>query len=181
MRPDKDLAGLLGLTDTGSLLAAGYLLIDTSKAPGSGLVGQTIQFRGVADRYSLNGATRVATLYSDATTATTAPAVTVRAVGTNGGKAAAFTYDLARSIVALAALVARRVVARGVVARGVRQARRHRGRSLGRRMRRRSGHARRVDGWNVGGGRSRRGSRGAPTSAARPGRRPRRRGGSPAR
>ena len=67
--------------------------------PGAGIVGSTIQFHGTADRYSLNGATSVATLYSNATTATTAPAVTLRSVGSSGGQAAAFTYDLARSVV----------------------------------------------------------------------------------
>ena len=41
----------------------------------------------------------VATLYSNATTATANPAVTLRSVGANGGQAAAFTYDLARSVV----------------------------------------------------------------------------------
>ena len=58
-----------------------------------------MQFHGAADRYTLNGATSLATLYSNGTTATTAPAVTMRDVGTNGGRAAAFTYDLARSVV----------------------------------------------------------------------------------
>ena len=58
-----------------------------------------MQFHGTADRYTLNGATSVATLYSNATTATANPAVTVRSVGASGGQAAAFTYDLARSIV----------------------------------------------------------------------------------
>ena len=58
-----------------------------------------MQFHGTADRYTLNGATAVATLYSTATTATANPAVTLRTVGTNGGQAAAFTYDLARSVV----------------------------------------------------------------------------------
>ena len=38
----------------------------------------TIQYHGTADRYTLNGATAVATLYSNATTATTNPAVTLR-------------------------------------------------------------------------------------------------------
>src|SRR5436190_5388089 len=38
-------------------------------------------------------------LYSNATTATTNLAVTVRSVGSSGGQAAAFTYDLARSVV----------------------------------------------------------------------------------
>jgi WD40 repeat protein len=99
MRPDKQLASLLGLTDTGTTLSNNYLLIDTSKAPGNGLVNQTIQFHGTADRYTLNGATSVATLYTNATTATSNPAVTLHSVGSNGGQAAAFTYDLARSII----------------------------------------------------------------------------------
>ena len=58
-----------------------------------------MQFHGTADRYTLDGATAVATLYSTATTATANPAVTVRSVGSDGGQAAAFTYDLARSVV----------------------------------------------------------------------------------
>ena len=99
MHPDKQLAGLLGLTDVATSLANGYLLVDTSQAPGAGIVNQTIQFHGTADNYTTSGATTVATLYSDATTATSNPAVTWRSVGTNGGHAAAFTYDLARSVV----------------------------------------------------------------------------------
>jgi hypothetical protein len=99
MRPDAQLASLLGITPASSTLANGYLLIDTSAAPGQGLVNQTIQFHGTADLYTLNGATAVATLYSNATTATTSPAVTLKSVGSSGGKAAAFTYDLARSVV----------------------------------------------------------------------------------
>ncbi|HEX7254734.1 MAG TPA: LamG-like jellyroll fold domain-containing protein [Gaiellaceae bacterium] len=99
-RPDKQLAGLLGLTDAGTTLANAYLQIDTSAGkPGAGLVSQTIQFHGTADRYTLNGATSLATLYSNATTATTSPAATLRSVGSNGGQAAAFAFDLARSIV----------------------------------------------------------------------------------
>ena len=99
MRPDKKLASLLGLTDAGDTLGDAYLLVNTAAAPGAGIVGQTMQFHGTADRYTLNGATAIATLYSTATTATTNPAVTLRSVGTSGGQAAAFTYDLARSVV----------------------------------------------------------------------------------
>ena len=80
-------------------VANGYLLVDTSKAPGNGIVNQTIQFHGTADRYTLNGASSVATLYTSANTSTSNPAVTLRSVGANGGQAAAFTYDLATSIV----------------------------------------------------------------------------------
>jgi hypothetical protein len=99
MRPDKGLAGLFGLTDASSTLSNAYLLVDTSSGPGTGIVGQSIQFHGTADRYTLSGATSLATLYSNATTATSNPAVTLRSVGSNGGQAAAFTFDLARSVV----------------------------------------------------------------------------------
>ena len=99
LRPDKQLASLLGLSDAASTLAEGYLLVDTASSPGAGIVGETIQYHSSADLYDLAGATAVATLYSDATTATTHPAVTLVSVGSNGGQAAAFTYDLARSVV----------------------------------------------------------------------------------
>ncbi len=94
MRPDPQLAGLLGITTASGSLSEGYLL-----APSQGIVNQTIQYHGTADHYTLNGATSLATLYSNATTATAHPAVTLRSVGSSGGQAAAFTYDLARSIV----------------------------------------------------------------------------------
>ena len=73
--------------------------MDSSTGPGTGIVNQTIQFHGIADRYTLNGAASIATLYLNPSLATSNPAVTMRSVGGNGGQAAAFTYDLARSIV----------------------------------------------------------------------------------
>ena len=99
IRPDPQLAGLLGLAPSGSPMSNEYLKVDTTSGPGAGIVGQTIQYHGAADRYTLSGAQAIATLYSDATSATANPAVTMRSVGTNGGHAAAFTYDLARSVV----------------------------------------------------------------------------------
>jgi hypothetical protein len=99
MRPDGQLASLLGLTSAGGTRANAYLQVDTTAAPGAGIAGATMQYHGTADRYTLNGATAVATQYSNSTTATTNPAVTLRAVGSSGGQAAAFTFDLARSVV----------------------------------------------------------------------------------
>lgn len=99
MRPDAALAPLLGLGTASGTLADAYLEVDTTQAPGRGIVGATMQFHHAADLWTLAGATAVATLFADASTATTSPAVTVRGVGTSGGHAAAFTYDLARSIV----------------------------------------------------------------------------------
>ena len=82
MSPDPKLAGLLGLTNaSGTPLSEGYLKVDTASAPGKGIVGETIQFHGAADRYALGEARAVATLYSDANTATQNPAVTMRDVG----------------------------------------------------------------------------------------------------
>ncbi|MBN2389862.1 MAG: DUF4082 domain-containing protein [Anaerolineae bacterium] len=99
MRPDAQLAGLLGLTSVGTTLSNTYLLVDTIAAPGEGIVGETMQYHGTADAYTLNGATALAMLYADATTPTSYPAATTRNVGANGGQAMAFTFDLARSIV----------------------------------------------------------------------------------
>lgn len=99
-RPSAELSSLLGITKVAGTQAEGYILINNFEgSPGAGLVGETIQYHGVADLYTLNDATSVAALYSNATTATPYPAVTTRNVGSNGGKAIAFTYDLARSIV----------------------------------------------------------------------------------
>ena len=99
MRPDKQLAGLLGITDASATLTNGYLVVNTANRPGAGIVGTPIQFHDAADLYSLSGATAIATLYANASTATANPAVTLlTGIGT-GGQAAAFTYDLAKSVV----------------------------------------------------------------------------------
>ncbi len=97
MAPDPQLAGLLGLSATGSTLSNAYLLVNTATAPGNGIVGQTIQFHGAAALFTLNGASQVATLYSSAATATAYPAVTLNSFGS--GQSAAFAYDLAESVV----------------------------------------------------------------------------------
>lgn len=99
MKPDAQLAPLLGITPTGNSLSDKYLLVNTASGPGTGIVNQTIQYHGIADLYDLNGATSIATLYSTASTATAYPAITSNPVGANGGSAVAFLYDLSRSVV----------------------------------------------------------------------------------
>lgn len=98
-KPAAGLAPLFGITPAGGTLNDKYLKINTASGPGVGIVDESIQFHGAADLYTLNGATSIATLFSDAGTATPNPAVTLNNVGANGGKAVAFTYDLARSVV----------------------------------------------------------------------------------
>jgi uncharacterized protein DUF4082/Big-like domain-containing protein/centrosomal CEP192-like protein/carboxypeptidase family protein/ASPM-SPD-2-Hydin domain-containing protein len=99
MHPDPQLAPLLGLTPAGGTLSEGYLRVNTGIAPGTGIYGQTMQFHGSADRYSLSGATSLATLYSNASTPTNSPALALAKAGV--GQAAAFVYDVARSVVLL--------------------------------------------------------------------------------
>jgi Domain of unknown function (DUF4082)/Bacterial Ig-like domain/Bacterial Ig domain len=97
MAPDSQLSGLLGLTAASGTLSNGYLAVDTASSPGNGIVNQTIQFHGAANLHTAVGARALATLYSAAGTATSNPAVSLNLAGS--GKAAAFTYDLAASIV----------------------------------------------------------------------------------
>jgi hypothetical protein len=103
-RPNSLLYPLMGITSSGSITDNNtntYLLVNTAAGmPGAGIVNQTIQFHGVADLYNmLSGTTSLATLYSSASTAMPNPAITSANVGTNGGKAIAFSFDLAKSIV----------------------------------------------------------------------------------
>jgi hypothetical protein len=97
MAPDASLASVLGISASGTSLASGYLQVDTTSSPGNGIVGDTMQFHSAAKVFSTNGATRLATLYSTATSSTGNPAVTLNAAGL--GKAAAFAFDLATSVV----------------------------------------------------------------------------------
>ncbi|MGH7741083.1 MAG: DUF4082 domain-containing protein, partial [Candidatus Eiseniibacteriota bacterium] len=99
MRPDAKLLPLLGLATAGDSIPNGYLKVNASTDAGAGITPATIQYHGGADRYSLSGASAVAWLYTDANTATSYPAVSRRSVGTAGGLAIAFSYNLARSVI----------------------------------------------------------------------------------
>ena len=101
MRPDPQLAGLLGLTaPPARLCPTRYLKVDTAVRPGR-------RHRRPDDPVPRHGRPlhaqrrhrRSPRSTRTPTTATANPAVTLRSVGTNGGQAAAFTYDLARSVV----------------------------------------------------------------------------------
>ncbi len=96
-RPDKCLSPLFGITYTGKTIKEGYIRIDTSSRIGKGLIPLTIQFHGTSDLYHLNGGIKIAGLYSDAQSATDFPSVVVHRYGK--GNAAAFTYNLSKSIV----------------------------------------------------------------------------------
>ena len=101
MRPDAQIASIFGLADAGSTLSNGYLrILDTAvfdgAAPGVGLITETLQIHGSADRYATVSGETIARLYSDATTSTSYPAVVAANYGS--GQASAFTYDLASNV-----------------------------------------------------------------------------------
>jgi hypothetical protein len=92
MRPSTSLAPLLGLSYAGGTISDRSITVNAS----SGVTTDSMQFHSTADRYSLNGASAVAT-FSDAGSDNGRPAVSLRSVG--AGQAAAFAYDLGRSVV----------------------------------------------------------------------------------
>lgn len=98
-RPDQNLKGIVGLNYANTTIENGYLKIDTTTKAGAGLVGDTIQYHDIADALTLHGASEIAKLYSDESTATPYAAVALNVVGFNGGRVVSFAYDLARSVV----------------------------------------------------------------------------------
>jgi hypothetical protein len=98
-KPHSLLAPLFGIVPAKDSLRDKYLRVYTEAGPAMGITDQTIQFHSTAALYELNGANTLATIYSSATEATSYPAVTMINMGSRGGRAIAFTYDLARSVV----------------------------------------------------------------------------------
>jgi len=97
MRPDRRLASLLGLVEEGGVLNDGYVKVTGQAGPWAGIARRSMQFHGSADLYRLDGATALADLYRSRDERTSYPAVTLHKIGR--GQAAAFAYDLARSVV----------------------------------------------------------------------------------
>jgi hypothetical protein len=99
MHPAPKLDSLLGITDGGSTLADGYFAVDQADPIASGIVHDAIQFHGETRLCTLSGSRAVAMAFRDANSALPNPAVTLCPVGTHGGMAGAFMFDVARSVV----------------------------------------------------------------------------------
>ncbi|MFA6470537.1 MAG: hypothetical protein WCU00_00740 [Candidatus Latescibacterota bacterium] len=97
LSPDPRLATVFGITDMGTITEEKYIKIDLAAPVGKGTTDETIQFHGEAENYRVNGASVIAYIYSDSSTPTTFPAVTLNQFGK--GHAVCFTYDLAKSTV----------------------------------------------------------------------------------
>src|SRR4051794_24164332 len=76
MRPDAQLLPVLGLSATGSSTSEGYFAINPGTSFADGFTTTTLPFHGQAQNYTPTaGAQVLATLYSNASTATGFPAV----------------------------------------------------------------------------------------------------------
>jgi glucose/arabinose dehydrogenase len=94
IRPDAQLLPVLGLAVEPSSTNEGYFAINQGNSFADGFPSTSLPFHGQAQHYTVAGGAQVlATLYSNATTATPFPAV-VRYLNT-----ATWTYDLATSVV----------------------------------------------------------------------------------
>jgi hypothetical protein len=74
-----------------------FFAFETSFGPGIGIKSGRLQYHGDAGKYGLAGATAFAYLWQSIGNPSISPAVTVNNIGS--GKAAAFAFDLAKSIV----------------------------------------------------------------------------------
>ena len=54
-KPDTKLYGLLGITSANTTVSDKYLTVDTTSGPGMGIVGESIQFHGSANLFTLSG------------------------------------------------------------------------------------------------------------------------------
>jgi len=94
MKPDNQLAPVLGLSPVGSTTTEGYFAINPGVTFADGFPTATLPFHGQATNYSaVGGATTLATLFSNSATATPFPAVV------RFGRTVTWAYDVARSIV----------------------------------------------------------------------------------
>src|SRR5262245_3261880 len=94
MKPDNQLAPVLGLTPAGSVTTEGYFGLNASTAFADGFPTTTLPFHGQAVNYTaVTGATTLATLFSNSTAATPFPAVI------KFGRTVTWAYDLSRRVV----------------------------------------------------------------------------------
>lgn len=96
-RPDKKLRGLFGISETKDTIDQGYIAFDVKQEECNGISSKKMQFHGTADKYSLNGAKTIATLFGSKTDIQGFPGVVSNSFGK--GNALAFLYNLPKSII----------------------------------------------------------------------------------
>ncbi len=96
-KPDSTLSELFGIEKSDETVSEGYIRINPRCDQSTGLTSKKMQFHGVADIYTLNGANTIATLFINKTDNDNFPAVVDNNYG--NGRAIAFLYNLPKSIV----------------------------------------------------------------------------------
>ncbi len=96
MRPDSQIAPLLGIEKIAGSQSEGYIKADANHPASAGINSATMQFHGSADLYKTQSADVVAWIYQDRDTSSDYPALTVNQYG--NGLAAMWAFDLAKSI-----------------------------------------------------------------------------------
>jgi hypothetical protein len=97
MKPNDNLDTLLGIGAKAGTLSDAYYKVNSAQLPG--IETQSMQYHGLGEEHALAGATSMATLYSNANTATAYPAMTTKTI--SKGKAIAVMYDVSKSVLYL--------------------------------------------------------------------------------
>lgn len=95
-KPDKKLSDVFGIIDVGGIIAEGYIAVATNDEIGKGIISESLQLHGEADKYYPKSVKRIATLYSDEATSSEYPAVVLNDYGL--GHAIDFLFNLPQSI-----------------------------------------------------------------------------------
>lgn len=95
-RPDNKLNAVFGIAPAAGTLDNGYMAINAVTDVGRGLTTQPMQLHVPANQYTLHGGRQIASLYSDASTATRYPAAVMNNYGKGHG--IFFAYDLPQNI-----------------------------------------------------------------------------------
>lgn len=98
-KPDAGLSDVFGIEFAGNRpeRTLQYYAVDPAHRAGAGMTQGALQYHGVAANYNLQGASAIASLYANAETPSSYPAVTFNQFG--AGQAIAFSFDPAKSVV----------------------------------------------------------------------------------
>jgi hypothetical protein len=96
-KPDKILSEIFGINSTDNTIEEGYISINGEAKIGKGITAETLQLHSTANKYNLNSAKKITSLFTNAITPAEFPAVVINDYGK--GHAIAFLYNLPQSIV----------------------------------------------------------------------------------
>lgn len=96
-KPDKKLSEVFGIFEEAGSFDKAYLSVNANSDITKGIIKETIRLHVPADKYKLNGGTKIADLITDATGSSGLPGVVINNYGK--GRAISFLYNLPKNIV----------------------------------------------------------------------------------